>query len=126
MKQFLIGETDFGIGDVKVEIDASTAHLTLEISGDTQTFEERAKAEWRYHPVSVPVLYISGPYQDLKGIVSIQAKGLFHEKWMSVLYFLEETDFYGSLEIRDENRIINIEGECEISDEIYKISINIE
>ncbi len=121
MNTFKIGNTEFGIGDIRLSVADNL--LNLEITGDEAIFDELMEQEdcewdWAMEP---PWLYFHDvPYTGGRLVID---KDFIGENEIA-LYMMEHYDFIGELNASDGR--IEIRGEVEMDGEVFPLEINAE
>ena len=117
---FRIGDTDFGIGEVALEIESGGIISDLTITGNEEVYEQITVDEdriwsWTLYP---PQIYFREV--PLNGN-SIETTDELLEEYDISLYFMEHYNLCGTLTIND--KCITVKGEADICGNIYPLEI---
>lgn len=114
MNTFVIGKTEFGVGEVEVEYYTELQGMSVRIYGDEAKFEESSAEgeewEWALYP---PNLYFMGiPHDKDKG-TQFDIDDAILDDYDIALYFSEHNDIFGHLSISSEG-IFQFEGTVDL------------
>ena len=103
MGQFLLGTTDFGIGEITFEINTLEKYvIDLTIHGNetmTNKLSENENGEWSW-VIYPPKLYIREvPYTEKNGNIYIDITEDMLDEYDIALYLAEHNDLEGTLQI---------------------------
>lgn len=121
MDSFKIGNTEFGVGGVRLSMDNN--RIDLEINGDENTFdqvtgEDTSEWSWALYP---PKIYFKGiPYEGKRIVIDEACLNQYE----IALYLMEHNDFTGTLEIKD--KVIHVSGIVDMMGKVLPVSINVE
>ena len=125
MDIFKIGKTNFGIGEVTLNINEERGIITdLAITANQQMFDAISEDEdgdwnWALYP---PKIYFRGlHYKKSAEKIKIDITDVLLDECDIALYFMEHFDVYGKLVIT--KNLVEINGEVEISGENYPLEI---
>lgn len=128
MGKFIIGTTDFGIGEVECEIDKTNSIVTnLKIRGSKELYEkitEKEKGEWNW-TLYPPKFYVNHAHFAGDGkTIRLHVDEAFLDDNEVALYLMEHNDFFGEIVI-DKN-VVMIKGKVFISGKEMDLEIETE
>jgi hypothetical protein len=125
MKKFIIGTTDFGIGEMEFKIDKPKSILVnLTIRGNQEMYDKITKDEdgewsWTLYP---PKIYLGDvPFTENGNAMEIVVNEDILNQYDVALYLMEHNDFFGKVSI--ENNVLRITGTVSISGEEMPLEI---
>ncbi len=121
MNSFMLGNTEFGIGDVQFPVKDNL--LNLEIAGNDDVFNELTEeddCEWSWALYPPEIYFRDVPYTGKNIVVNAD----FLNRYDIALYMMEYYDFTGTLEISDSS--IDICGQVEIDGDALPLVISVE
>jgi RNase P/RNase MRP subunit p29 len=111
MEKFIIGNTDFGIGELELVIDeAKNVLVNLKVRGDKSVFEkisaeENSEWNWTLYP---PKFYVNKvPYSKKGDTIEINVTEKELNEYEIALYLIEHNDFSGSICIQGKTVKVN-------------------
>lgn len=128
MQKFIIGNDNFGVGEVSYKIDEENSIINdLTITGDKQTFESLSDNEdgewsWTLYP---PKLYLREIPFELKGDkIQVTITEEILDNCDVALYLMKHNDIKGTFTI-DKNETFLFEGITYISGKEMKLELEV-